>query len=169
MQGNMATSVNWVRREILQHQYDGQPVSVILEVTVTTAPHLANNNPGQIVARNAVLQAFDVVAHQLISQHKPFENVVLSFYRNPHVSAPSKHYLSRSGHNDIVKTIVVQQFFDQFNQQHKHLGGRISWLLTKPLDFVGLHAADQASLVEDYSYQAQLTQYDDNKDGTIYN
>ena len=94
-------------------------------------------------------------------QYKPFEDVVLSFYRNPHVSARSTHYLYRSGHNDFVKTIVVQQFFDRFNQQHELLGGRISWLLTKPLDFMGLQAANQVqiqpTLVEDHAYHSQIT------------
>lgn len=135
-----ATSVNWVNSEILKHQYDEQPVSVVLEVTVV---HHANRNQSRAVVRRIVLQALDAMACQLTGEHAPFDKTCLVFYRNPSVKAPPKHYLSRCGHSDIVKTITIRQFFDKFNRQHMHLGVEISWLLTKPIDFFGIRALVQ--------------------------
>lgn len=62
----------------------------------------------------------------------------------------AKHYLTRATYLDRVKATAMKEFFHRFNSsQYVHPRGKVTFLLSRPLDYLAAHPMLQDMTLQD--------------------
>ncbi len=133
------TSLLWIRKAIEESEGSNHPVTAILQISYSATDESKKNKTSTTEDLNKnllqrVKRALSRISAPPLTPCGPPR--IFTWINRAQSARPPVHFVTHDTYSDIFKAEVMKAFFRQFNAEHRSFG-EITFLISKPLDYLG--------------------------------